>query len=85
MIRWILDSGFSATGDLDYFIGSEGKTLTALRPSGTVDFSGSKLDVVSEGEYIPKNTEVIIVKIEGHRVVVKQKSMIALGQGDDSK
>jgi len=46
-----------------------------LRPSGTADFSGIKLDVVSDGEFIPKDTTVIINKIEGHRIVVKQKSL----------
>lgn len=67
------DVKFSGTEDLSYFIGSEGITLTVLRPSGTADFNGVKLDVVSEGEFIQKGTSVIIDKIEGHRIVVKQK------------
>lgn len=66
------DAKFSAEEDLSYFIGSEGTTLTPLRPSGTVDFSGVRLDVVTEGEFILKNTEVTIIKIEGNRIVVKQ-------------
>ncbi len=68
------DVKFSASEDLYYFIGSEGTALTVLRPSGTADFSGVKLDVVSEGEFIPKDSTVIITKIEGHRIVVRQKS-----------
>lgn len=70
-----LDDGesFSAVDDLSYFVGSEGRTLTVLRPSGTADFNGVKLDVVSDGEYIPKNAAVIITKIEGNRIVVNQK------------
>lgn len=67
---------FSAGDDMSYFIGSEGTTLTVLRPSGTADFSGIKLDVVSESEFIPKNSTVIISKIEGHRIVVKQKAIL---------
>lgn len=67
------DVSFSAVDDLNYFIGSEGITLTVLRPSGTADFSGVRLDVVSEGEFIPKDTAVIIAKVEGSRIVVKQK------------
>ena len=66
------DMRFSTGADLDY-IGSEGIAITVLRPSGTADFNGVKLDVVSEGEFIPKNSRVIITKIEGNRVVVKQK------------
>ncbi len=63
---------FSNLGDLEYFVGSEGVSLTVLRPSGTADFKGVKLDVVSEGDFLPKDTPVEIVKIEGHRIVVKQ-------------
>ena len=65
---------FSAADDLAYFVGSEGKALTVLRPSGTADFNGVKLDVVTEGEFIPKGSEVTIIQVEGHRIVVKQKS-----------
>lgn len=61
-------------GDLEYFVGSEGVSLTALRPAGTADFSGVKLDVVSEGDFISKDMTVKIVKVEGHRIVVKQIS-----------
>lgn len=68
--------GFSAVDDLNYFIGSEGVTLTVLRPSGTADFSGVKLDVVSDGEFIPKGSAVIISKVEGNRIVVKQKPKV---------
>jgi len=68
--------GFSAVDDLNYFIGSEGVALTVLRPSGTADFSGVKLDVVSDGEFIPKGSTVIITKVEGNRIVVKQKPKV---------
>ncbi len=70
------NASYSSIGDLSYFIGSEGKTITVLRPSGTADFSGVKLDVVSEGEFIPKDRGVIITKVEGNRIVVKQKTEI---------
>ena len=64
---------FSAIDDLNYFVGNEGVTLTVLRPSGSADFNGVRLDVVSDGEFIPKGTRVRIDKIEGHRIVVRQK------------
>lgn len=65
---------FSNLGDLEYFVGSEGVSLTVLRPAGTADFNGVKLDVVSEGDFISKDTAVKIIKVEGHRIVVKQIS-----------
>ncbi|NMB96506.1 MAG: hypothetical protein GYA02_07835, partial [Clostridiaceae bacterium] len=64
------EEGFSGTEDLEYFVGREGKTLTVLRPAGTAEFDGVKLDVVSEGEFIPKNTRVKVKKVTGRRIVV---------------
>jgi len=67
------NSRFPDRNGKDYYVGSEGTTLTALRPSGAAEFDGIKLDVVSDGEFIEKNTAVIITKIEGNRIVVKKK------------
>lgn len=70
------DVRFSAGSDLSYFIGSEGTAITVLRPSGTADFSGIRLDVISEGGFIPKNSTVIITKVEGNKIIVKQKPKV---------
>lgn len=64
-------AGYIGTEDLEYFVGKEGITLTILRPAGTAEFDGVRLDVVSEGEYIPKNTKVKISQVTGRRIVVK--------------
>jgi membrane-bound ClpP family serine protease len=45
-----------------------------LRPSGTADFSGVRLDVVSDGDFIPKDSKVVISKVEGHRIVVRKQA-----------
>lgn len=66
------DLGFSGTENLEEFVGKEGRTLTPLHPSGTAEFDGVRLDVVSEGEYLPQDISVRISKVEGRRVVVKE-------------
>lgn len=68
------ESGYIGTEDLEYFVGKEGKAITTLRPAGTADFDGVKLDVVSEGEFIQKGTEVLITSVQGRRIVVKPKN-----------
>ena len=65
------ESGYIGTEDLEYFVGKEGIAVTTLRPSGTAEFGGVKLDVVSEGEYIPNGTRVKIIKVNGRRIVVE--------------
>ncbi len=64
--------GFSATKDMDVFLGKEGDTVTILRPTGMAEFDGVKLNVVSDGEYIPKGTRIRVERVEGVRVVVRK-------------
>lgn len=66
------EDGYIGTEDLNYFLGQIGYTVTVLRPSGTADFNGIKLDVVSDGEFIPKDTKIKIIKVQGRRIVVKE-------------
>ncbi|WP_226583143.1 NfeD family protein [Halobacillus litoralis] len=61
----------SSVNRLD-LIGLEGKSLTPLRPSGTADFDGERLDVVTEGGFVPVNKHVKIMKTEGSRIVVRE-------------
>lgn len=65
------EDGYIGAEDLEYFVGQEGIALTVLRPSGTAEINGIKMDVVSEGEFISQNTKVKIIKVEGRRIVVK--------------
>lgn len=65
-------SGFRATGDYEEFLGREGVSLTPLRPAGIAEFDGVKLDVVAEGEFIPKSTRVKVVNVSGMRIVVRE-------------
>lgn len=64
--------GYSATADMDVFLGKEGVATTVLRPVGMATFDGVKLNVVADGEYIPKDTPVRIDRVEGSRVVVRK-------------
>jgi membrane-bound serine protease (ClpP class) len=52
-------------------LGDAGETLTHLRPAGTARFGDRRIDVVSDGAFVPPGTPVRVVGIEGIRVVVK--------------
>ncbi|MEA4928848.1 MAG: NfeD family protein [Candidatus Limiplasma sp.] len=65
--------GYNATTDMEVFLGKEGQTVTVLRPTGMAEFDGVKLNVVSDGEYIPKGTPVRVDRVEGVRVVVRRQ------------
>ena len=60
------------SNDLNYFIGREGVTHTALRPAGIGEFDGVKLNVVSDGEFIGKDKPIRVQSVEGNRIVVRE-------------
>jgi membrane-bound serine protease (ClpP class) len=51
--------------------GKEGKALTPLRPAGIVDIDGNRVDAVTEGGFVPKDSLVKVVDTTGNRVLVK--------------
>ncbi len=66
------DQGYVSFESKHHLFGALGVAVTPLRPAGIVDIEGEKVDVVTEGEYIDANRSVMVFKIEGGRVVVKQ-------------
>lgn len=58
--------------DLEELLGKSGTTLTMLRPSGAAKIEGRRVDVVTEGGFLPQNTQVKVVMVKGNRVVVKK-------------
>ncbi|MBO8141421.1 MAG: ATP-dependent Clp protease proteolytic subunit [Firmicutes bacterium] len=52
--------------------GTLGRALTPLRPAGTVDIGGRRVDAVSEGGFIPKGAAVQVVRASGGRVTVRE-------------
>jgi membrane-bound serine protease (ClpP class) len=65
------DEGY-ISGDLrDDLIGRIGVALTDLHPGGTIELDEERLDVVTEGDYVKRGTNVRVVRSEGYRLVVK--------------
>lgn len=65
------EDGFSSAADTSSMTGKEGVALTVLRPAGTGQFDGQRLDVVTEGAFIENGTKLRIVRTEGRRIVVE--------------
>ena len=66
----VIPEDAAESNDLNYFIGREGVTHTALRPSGIGEFDGVKLNVVSDGEFINKDVPIRVLSVKGNRIVV---------------
>ncbi|HEX6644127.1 MAG TPA: NfeD family protein [Gemmatimonadales bacterium] len=52
-------------------VGTKGVAVTDLRPSGVAVVGGERLDVVSDGDFIARGTEVVVVRSEGYRHIVR--------------
>jgi membrane-bound serine protease (ClpP class) len=62
----------SQSSEQNKYIGNKGRALTDLRPSGVALFNDERLDVVTRGEYLEKQTEVIVFAVRGNQIIVKQ-------------
>jgi membrane-bound serine protease (ClpP class) len=56
---------------IDVSPGTEGISLSILRPSGKARFLDQIIDVITQGEFIPPNTSITVVRRDGMRVVVR--------------
>jgi membrane-bound ClpP family serine protease len=54
-------------------LGMEGRTVTDLRPSGMAIIDRQRVDVVTRGEYLEKETDIVVTAVRGNQIVVKQK------------
>jgi len=54
-----------------HLAGKRGITTTQLTPSGKARFGDEVVDVISDGDLIPKGTAVYVAEVLGNRVLVK--------------
>ena len=65
------EDGYRSVEDLAVFMDKEGTATSVLRPTGIADFDGVRLNVSSEGDFIPAGTKVCIIKVEGAKILVR--------------
>jgi membrane-bound serine protease (ClpP class) len=66
----ISKSGYGTKLAFEHLVGVQGVAFTDLRPSGTAIINGSRVDVVTEGDFIKNGTDIIVKSVEGSKVVV---------------
>lgn len=59
------------TPELAKLLGAVGKVLTPLRPVGTCDFSGRRVECVAESGYVEKDQLVKVIRVEGTQLTVR--------------
>jgi membrane-bound serine protease (ClpP class) len=57
--------------DKPELLNGTGTALTQLRPSGTANINGQRVDVVAESGLIERGAKIKVVAVEGTRIVVR--------------
>ncbi|HEX8319923.1 NfeD family protein [Longimicrobium sp.] len=65
------EGGYLAAVPRPELEGLQGVAITNLRPAGTAEVAGERLDVVSDGGWIDAGTPVRVLRAEGYRHVVQ--------------
>jgi membrane-bound serine protease (ClpP class) len=52
-------------------LGQHGTTTTPLVPSGKAQVGNQLVDVIADGEFIARGTEIVVVEVQGNRVLVR--------------
>ncbi len=65
------EKGFVASDKTDDMIGIRGTALTPLHPAGIGIFGNNRLNVIARGDFIEKDSSIIIAETHGNRIVVE--------------
>ena len=66
------EDGYSSSVGWESFVGKVGIAQSDLRPSGWITSDDQKIFVVSEGDFIEKESKVKILSVDGNRVLVRK-------------
>ncbi|MBN2544300.1 MAG: hypothetical protein JXB50_00795 [Spirochaetes bacterium] len=69
------EEGFVSHSDNNYknLINTTGIAYTPCKPAGIALFDNIKYNVITTGEYIDKNEEIKVIKVEGNKIIIRKK------------
>ncbi|NQT70718.1 MAG: serine protease [Desulfobacteraceae bacterium] len=63
----------SQSSELESYVGTQGNAVTDLRPAGIAVINGKRVDVVTRGEYLDKDSAIIVTAVTGNQIIVRKK------------
>lgn len=68
-----IDEGYVAPKkEYGQYLGKTGTALTLLRPAGSALIEGERVDVVTDGSFIAKDSKIKVFAVEGTRIIVRK-------------
>ena len=68
----IAPGAIAGAAELETLKNRTGKTVSTMRPSGTVDFDGTRVDAMTEGGMLDAGLWVRCIEVKNGRVIVRQ-------------
>jgi membrane-bound serine protease (ClpP class) len=65
---------YVAAPDYHALLGASGTTVSYLRPAGVAAFGNTRVDVLTEGDFVPAGTPVRVTRVEGARIFVRPQT-----------
>ena len=73
MLKSEIDSRVNLVDEINLKKGDTGRTISRLAPMGKALFGTEYYEVKTQGDFIDPGTEIVIEKIEDHKIFVKRK------------
>jgi len=68
-----INEGFVAPKkEYAHYLGKTGTALTLLRPAGSAIIEGERVDVVTDGSFVAKDSKIRVIAVEGTRIIVRK-------------
>jgi len=68
------EEGYQSAEEQPNLVGTQGVAATPLHPAGIGEFDGERMNVVTRGPFLEKDTAIVIAETHGNRIVVKKLS-----------
>lgn len=79
VLKESIDSASTSLNDneVQQLVGKSGVALSALRPSGNAKIDGKRYDVMTSGEFIARDAQITVERIDGLKILVKRTEDIS--------
>ncbi len=74
MLNTNIDSKVNEIDEHKVEIGTEGITISRLAPSGKARLNDEIFEVDTQGLFVDPNTEIVVIKINKNKIIVKPKN-----------
>jgi membrane-bound serine protease (ClpP class) len=61
---------YVASRDFSDLVGQAGFATSFLRPAGVASIDGRRIDVLTEGDFVPAGSPIVVTRVEGARIFV---------------